>query len=111
MQSVHAHFAQIVVCTFCRTFQTKASKNLAIEHDAHAGHTGRVQIVRQLYDRLHGLHLHVGALLALRMLPPNDVWLWLEYTYRTAHPVVRWLPTKLAEWIGENLQDDLGFPD
>jgi hypothetical protein len=25
---------------------------------------------------------------------------WLEYIYRTAHPVLRWLPTKLAEWIG-----------
>ncbi len=36
---------------------------------------------------------------------------WLEYMYRTAHPVLRWLPTKLAEWIGENLQDVLGFPD
>ena len=34
---------------------------------------------------------------------------WLEYIYRTAHPVLRWLPTKLAEWIGENLQDVLGF--
>jgi len=36
---------------------------------------------------------------------------WLEYVYRTAHPVLRWLPTKLAEWIGENLQDELEFPD
>jgi hypothetical protein len=36
---------------------------------------------------------------------------WLEYTYRTAHPVLRWLLTKLAEWIGENLQEELGFPD
>ena len=36
---------------------------------------------------------------------------WLEYVYRTSHPVLRWLPTKLAEWIGENLQDALGFPD
>jgi hypothetical protein len=36
---------------------------------------------------------------------------WLEYVYRTAHPVLRWLPTKLAEWIGENLQDELGFAD
>ena len=36
---------------------------------------------------------------------------WLEYVYRTAHPVLRWLPTKLSEWIGENLQDELGFPD
>jgi hypothetical protein len=23
----------------------------------------------------------------------------LEYIYRTAHPVLRWLPTKLAEWL------------
>ena len=29
---------------------------------------------------------------------------WLEYIYRTTHPVLRWLPTKLAEWIRENLQ-------
>ena len=36
---------------------------------------------------------------------------WLEYIYRTAHPALRWLTTKLAEWIGENLQDQLGFPD
>ena len=36
---------------------------------------------------------------------------WLEYAYRKHHPVLQWLPTKLAEWIGENLQDDLGFPD
>ncbi len=36
---------------------------------------------------------------------------WLEYVYRTAHPVLRWLPSKLAEWIGENLQDEMGFPD
>ncbi len=25
---------------------------------------------------------------------------WLEYIYGTAHPVLRWLPTKLAECIG-----------
>ena len=36
---------------------------------------------------------------------------WLEYVYRTAHPALRWLPTKLAEGIGENMQDKLGFPD
>ncbi len=36
---------------------------------------------------------------------------WLEYIYRSSHPVLRWLPTKLAEWIGENLQEALGFPD
>jgi hypothetical protein len=36
---------------------------------------------------------------------------WLEYIYQTAHPALRWLPTKLAEWIGENMQDELGFAD
>ena len=37
---------------------------------------------------------------------------WLEYICRTAHPVLCWLPTKLAVWIGENLQHTkLGFPD
>ena len=36
---------------------------------------------------------------------------WLEYIYRTAHPTLRWLPTKLAEWIGENMQEELGFPN
>ena len=24
---------------------------------------------------------------------------------------LQWLPTKLAEWIGENMQEELGFPD
>ncbi len=36
---------------------------------------------------------------------------WLEYVYSTAHPMLCWLPTKLAEWIRENLQEELGFPD
>jgi hypothetical protein len=36
---------------------------------------------------------------------------WLEYVYRSTYPILRWLPTKLAEWIGENLQEALGFPD
>ena len=41
--------------------------------------------------------------------PPDSV--WLEYAYRKHHPVLEYLPTKLAEWIGENMQDELGFPD
>ncbi len=36
---------------------------------------------------------------------------WLEYVYQTAHQALRWLPTKLAEQIGENMQDALGFAD
>ncbi len=33
----------------------------------------------------------------------------VEYAYRKHHPAFQWLPTKLAEWIGENLQDDFGL--
>ena len=32
-----------------------------------------------------------------------------EYAYRKDHPVLQYLPTKLAQWIGENMQDDLGL--
>ena len=32
---------------------------------------------------------------------------YITYAYRTSHPVLRWLPTKLAEWIGSNLCDQL----
>ncbi len=35
---------------------------------------------------------------------------YITYAYRTAHPVLRWLPTKLAEWIGSNLGNELGIP-
>ncbi len=40
---------------------------------------------------------------------PDSV--WLEYAYHKHHPVLQYLPTKLAEWIEENMQDELGFPD
>jgi hypothetical protein len=35
---------------------------------------------------------------------------WITYPYRTAHPILRWLPTKLAEWIGDNYGNALGIP-
>ena len=35
---------------------------------------------------------------------------YITYAYSTAHPVLRWLPTKLAEWIGSNLCNELGIP-
>ena len=35
----------------------------------------------------------------------------LEYAYSKHHQCLQWLPTKLAEYIGENLHDELGFPD
>ena len=36
---------------------------------------------------------------------------WLEYAYRKLHAVLQFLPIKLAEWIRENMQEMLGFPD
>ena len=35
---------------------------------------------------------------------------WVTYPYRTAHPILRWLPSKLAEWIAENYGQDLFIP-
>ena len=43
-----------------------------------------------------------------RMDPAEE---YLTYAYRTAHPVLRWLLTKLAEWIGANLFEELNIPD
>ena len=34
---------------------------------------------------------------------------WLEHIYRTAHPALRWLRTKLAEQIGETHRRSWGF--
>ncbi len=35
----------------------------------------------------------------------------MSYEFCTAHLVLCWLPTKLAEWIGTNLSDELRSPD
>ena len=35
----------------------------------------------------------------------------VECAYHKHHPVLQYLQTKLAEWIGENMQEDLGFHD
>ena len=39
---------------------------------------------------------------------------WLEYAYSKHFPALQWLPTACrlnAEWIANNMQDELGFPD
>jgi hypothetical protein len=35
---------------------------------------------------------------------------WLEYPFRKSHPIIRWLPSKLATCIGENLGQELQIP-
>ena len=32
---------------------------------------------------------------------------WVTYQYCTAHSILRWLPSKLAEWIADNLGTEL----
>ena len=49
------------------------------------------------------------ANLSINFLTPTLLackkWLWI---YSSAW---QYLPTKLAEWIGKNMQDEVGFPD
>ena len=35
---------------------------------------------------------------------------WLEYPFRKSHPILRWLPSKLAVWISDNHGQELGIP-
>jgi hypothetical protein len=35
---------------------------------------------------------------------------WLEYPFRKSHPILRWLPSKLAAWISDNHGQELGIP-
>ena len=34
-----------------------------------------------------------------------------QYAYRQKHPLLQFLPLKLAEWVAKNLADELGLPD
>jgi hypothetical protein len=36
---------------------------------------------------------------------------WVTYAFRTAHPILRWLPSKLAVWLAENMRDELAIPE
>jgi len=45
------------------------------------------------------------------MSQPHLIQVWLEYAYHKHQAVLQWLPTKLAEWVANNMQDKLGFPD
>jgi len=35
---------------------------------------------------------------------------WVTYLYLTSHSMLRWLPSKLAEWLAENLAEVLAIP-
>ena len=35
---------------------------------------------------------------------------WIKRKYSTSHPIIRWLPSKIAAWIGNNYGQELGIP-
>jgi len=35
---------------------------------------------------------------------------WVTYPYRKAHPILRWLPSKLAQYLAETMADELAIP-
>ena len=37
--------------------------------------------------------------------------LWVTYKYSIAHPILRWLPSKLAQFIADNYAAELDIPD
>ncbi len=41
---------------------------------------------------------------------PAQATVWLEYALRKSKPILRWLPTKLAAWIGEKLDRSSEYP-
>jgi len=36
---------------------------------------------------------------------------WVTYAFRTVHPILRWLPSKLAVWLAENMREELAIPE
>ena len=79
--------------------------------------------VKPIYITLQNLDSVVsGKAMAWRvlgMLPsfkksatPNETDEWRRQRRLGMHyPALQWLPTKLAEWIANNMRDELGFPD
>ena len=51
-------------------------------------------------------HPHLGLVPCTDDTRPE----WVTYPYRNAHPILHWLPSKLAEWLAENLNEELAIP-
>jgi hypothetical protein len=85
------------------------------DNDSAACEAGiRYPTLQAMVNREH-LHLRQSSfkrqpMLDLFRLKPSEVGA-LAYRFRDAHPMLRWLPSKLSEWVAENLRSELGFPD
>jgi hypothetical protein len=66
-------------------------------------------------ERLAALPLELPASLSgpPGMLDADDAATpeWVTYAFSTAHPILRWLPSKLAVWLGENMLEELAIPE
>jgi hypothetical protein len=45
------------------------------------------------------------------MLGADDAAKWVTYEFSTEHPVLRWLPSKPAEWLAGNMWEELVIPE
>ena len=55
--------------------------------------------------------IDIDLLKAERILVPTEKGTkWLRYKWRKAHPLLQYLPTKLAEYLGDALSDLLNIP-
>ena len=101
-----------VICDVLWPVQAQGAKTYAGRHNSGAYHhfTGKER-----------LDVHLLKTSSLEMVQEQlqddlcdtdiaDQARWIECKYRTSHPIIRWLPTKLAAWIGDNYGQELGIP-
>ncbi len=94
LKHVHTVYVQVCTClTRCSVQANSKDSTGCVRLDINLLKPSRIEFAQ---DQSASLLLSAGHLATP---------LWLEYVYRTVHPVLRWLPTKLAEWIGDNVQD------
>jgi len=86
--------------------KTYAGKQMAAVGNHHRGK--EVLDIHLLKAAAHEAvaHQHLGLVPYTDDTRPE----WVTYPYRIAHPILRWLPSKLAEWLSENLAEELAIP-
>jgi len=83
-------------------------------------HCKRAHLARFCWDQARRRHFHQGSHPKSAASPRlwscwSGPWHysqaeWVTYPYSIAHPILQWLPSKLAEWIAENHGQELAIP-
>ena len=106
-----------VLCYKCRIYMCTTQVLYMCSTCVLYGYTIHVTYIcflhRQYICILHMSYIALTCVLQTDLLHnedavPNAV--WLEYKYRKARPILRWLPSKLAEYTGDNYVEELGIP-